>query len=54
MSTVVDLTDRESLIRAATTSLSSKVVYQNANLLAPMAVDAVLRVGFIYYHFMLI
>lgn len=46
MSTVVDLTDRESLVRAATTSLSSKVVSQNANLLAPMAVDAVLRVRF--------
>ncbi|KII60971.1 T-complex protein 1 subunit delta [Thelohanellus kitauei] len=40
----VDLTDRDSLIKNATTSLSSKVVSQNANLLAPLSVDAVLRV----------
>jgi T-complex protein 1 subunit delta len=31
--------DRESLVKAATTSLSSKIVSQYSNLLAPMAVD---------------
>ena len=41
----VDLADREALIQAATISLSSKVVYQNADILAPMAVDAVLKVA---------
>jgi T-complex protein 1 subunit delta len=40
----VELSDRESLLRAATTSLSSKVVSQNSSLLAPIAVDAVLNV----------
>jgi len=40
----IDLSDRESLIKAATTSLASKVVYQNASLLAPIAVDSVLKV----------
>lgn len=40
----VELTDRETLIRIASTSLNSKVVSQNASLLAPMAVDAILRV----------
>lgn len=40
----VDMTDREGLARAATTSLSSKVVSQHSSLLAPMAVDSVLRV----------
>jgi T-complex protein 1 subunit delta len=40
----VDMTDREGLARAATTSLSSKVVSQHSALLAPMAVDSVLRV----------
>ena len=38
------LSDRESLIKSAVTSLASKVVYQNAALLAPIAVDSVLRV----------
>ena len=38
----VDLSDRESLIKSATTSLSSKVVSADSKLLAPMAVDAVL------------
>lgn len=41
----VDLDDRDSLIQAATISLSSKIVYQNADILAPMAVDAVLKVA---------
>ncbi|ETO14435.1 hypothetical protein RFI_22932 [Reticulomyxa filosa] len=40
----VDLTDKDALIRAATTSLSSKVVSQYSNVLAPIAVDAVLSV----------
>lgn len=46
----VDLSDKASLVRTATTSLSSKVVYQNAGLLAPMAVDAVLKVSDIDNH----
>lgn len=41
----VNLDDRDSLIQAATISLSSKIVYQNADILAPMAVDAVLKVA---------
>lgn len=40
----VDLTDRPALINAATTSLGSKVVAQHASLLAPIAVDCVLKV----------
>jgi len=44
MSTPLKLADRESLLNAATTSLNSKVVSQYSNLLAPLAVDAVLRV----------
>ena len=38
------LNDRDSLLRAATTSLSSKVVSQNSALLSPIAVDAVMTV----------
>merc|ERR1740130_2081223 len=45
MSIPVDLNDTESLIKAATTSLCSKVIYQNADLIAPMAVHAVLKVA---------
>lgn len=44
MATPIDMNDTESLRRAAMTSLNSKVVSQNANLLAPMAVEAVLRI----------
>lgn len=44
MSIPVELTDREQLLKAASTSLNSKVVSQNSSLLAPIAVDAVLRV----------
>ncbi|KAG2428254.1 hypothetical protein HYH02_014436 [Chlamydomonas schloesseri] len=40
----VNLEDRDALLRAATTSLSSKVVSQYSSLLSPMAVDAVLKV----------
>ena len=45
MASPVALDDRESLIRAATTSLSSKVVSNNSQVLAPIAVDSVLRVS---------
>eukprot|EP00854_Cymbomonas_tetramitiformis_P009557 gene9557-11321_t len=41
----VDLTDRESIIKSAATSLNSKVVAQYSNLLAPMAADLVLKVS---------
>ncbi|KAI8804584.1 chaperonin Cpn60/TCP-1 family [Cladochytrium replicatum] len=44
MSMSVDLSDRESLLKSATTSLSSKIVSQYSNLLSPIAVDSVLRV----------
>ncbi|CAG8516003.1 15026_t:CDS:10 [Gigaspora margarita] len=44
MSTEINLSDRDSLLRAASTSLNSKIVSQYSNLLAPIAVDAVLRV----------
>lgn len=40
----VDLNNRDQLIQNAITSLSSKVVSQHSDLLAPMAVDAVLHV----------
>lgn len=40
----VDLSDREALLKAANTSLSSKVVSQYSDLLSPMAVDSVLKV----------
>jgi len=40
----VDLSDRDSLIKLAITALSSKVVSQYSHVLAPIAVDAVLKV----------
>jgi len=40
----VDLTDTESLQRVASTSLNSKVVSQHSTFLAPIAVNAVLKV----------
>ncbi|RQM05042.1 hypothetical protein DH86_00003624 [Scytalidium sp. 3C] len=43
MSQPVALTDRQTLLQAATTSLSSKIVSQHSNLLGPMAVDAVTK-----------
>lgn len=44
MSTPVDLTDKNCLVRVAATSLNSKVVFQQSSLLAPLAVDAVLKI----------
>lgn len=44
LSIPVDLTDIESLQRVASTSLNSKVVSQHSTLLAPIAVQAVLKV----------
>merc|ERR1719453_2888360 len=44
MSVPVDLSDREQLIKAASTSLNSKVISNNASLLAPLAVDAMLSI----------
>lgn len=43
ISVPVDLTDRAELIKVASTSLNSKVVSANASVLAPIAVDAMLR-----------
>ncbi|VVA98084.1 unnamed protein product [Arabis nemorensis] len=44
MAVPVELTDRDSLVKSASTSLNSKVVSQYSTLLAPLAVDAVLSV----------
>ncbi|KAL3222157.1 hypothetical protein MRX96_028894 [Rhipicephalus microplus] len=44
MSHPLDLADRDSLLKSATTALNSKVVSQHSSQLAPIAVDAVLRV----------
>lgn len=41
----VAVDDRESLLKAANTSLSSKIVSQYSSLLAPMAVDCLLKVA---------
>jgi T-complex protein 1 subunit delta len=41
----VSVDDRESLLKAANTSLSSKIVSQYSSLLAPMAVDCLLKVA---------
>ncbi|WOO78360.1 T-complex protein 1 subunit delta [Vanrija pseudolonga] len=43
MSTPVDLNDKEALLRAASTSLNSKIVSQYSSTLAPIAVQAVTR-----------
>lgn len=40
----ITLTDRESLLKSASTSLNSKIVSQYSNVIAPIAVDAVLRI----------
>ncbi|KAF9950207.1 T-complex protein 1 subunit delta [Mortierella alpina] len=44
VATKLDLSDRESLLKSASTSLNSKIVSQYSGLFAPIAVDAVLRV----------
>ncbi|KAL2919536.1 T-complex protein 1 subunit delta [Polyrhizophydium stewartii] len=44
MSTPLDLSDRESLLKSASTSLNSKIVSPYSGMLAPIAVDSVLRV----------
>ncbi|KAG5479833.1 hypothetical protein LSCM4_05841 [Leishmania orientalis] len=44
MSIKIDIDDRDTLIKAAVTSLNSKVISQNSDLLAPMAVDAVRKI----------
>ncbi|OAL31123.1 T-complex protein 1 subunit delta [Fonsecaea nubica] len=43
MSQPISLSDRTTLLQAASTSLSSKIVSQHSGLLGPMAVDAVLK-----------
>ncbi|CAB3362200.1 Hypothetical predicted protein [Cloeon dipterum] len=44
MSRRIELNDRESLVQSASTSLNSKVVSQHSSQLAPLAVDAILKV----------
>lgn len=44
MALEVDLNNRDQLIQNAITSLSSKVVSHHSDLLAPMAVDAVMKI----------
>ena len=44
MSKPINLNDRDKLIESATTSLSSKVVSDHSSVLAPIAVDSVLRI----------
>eukprot|EP00818_Percolomonas_sp_WS_P001197 CAMPEP_0117451116 /NCGR_PEP_ID=MMETSP0759-20121206/8833_1 /TAXON_ID=63605 /ORGANISM="Percolomonas cosmopolitus, Strain WS" /LENGTH=536 /DNA_ID=CAMNT_0005243689 /DNA_START=61 /DNA_END=1671 /DNA_ORIENTATION=- len=44
MAKPINLDDREFLIKSAITSLSSKIVSQHSDILAPMAVDSVLKV----------
>jgi len=44
MGTPVDLNDRQTLINNCVTCLSSKIVSANSDTLAPMAVDAVLKI----------
>ncbi|KAJ1544840.1 T-complex protein 1 subunit delta [Cladochytrium tenue] len=44
MSIKLDLNDRDSLLKSASTSLNSKIVSQYSSLLAPIAVDSVMKV----------
>ncbi|KAL6720753.1 T-complex protein 1 subunit delta [Lecanora helva] len=44
MSHPISLSDRATLLQAAATSLSSKIVSQHSNLLGPMAVDSVVKI----------
>ncbi|KOM51802.1 hypothetical protein LR48_Vigan09g046100 [Vigna angularis] len=41
MAVLVELSDRDSLVKSVSTSLNGKVVSQYATLLAPLVVDAV-------------
>lgn len=44
ISTSVEISNRDLLIKSASTSLNSKVVSQQSSQLGPLAVDAVLRI----------
>lgn len=44
MAVPLELSDRESLLKSATTALNSKVVSQYSNILSPLCVDAVMKV----------
>ncbi|KAI9295639.1 T-complex protein 1 [Neoconidiobolus thromboides FSU 785] len=44
MATPIDLSNRDLLLKSASTSLNSKIVSQYSSLLAPIAVDSILRV----------
>jgi len=44
MATPIALDDRDMMIKNAATSLNSKIISQNSSLLAPLAVDAVMKV----------
>merc|ERR1711977_148309 len=44
MASPIDLSDRDTMIKNASTSLNSKIISQNSSLLAPLAVDAVMKV----------
>jgi len=44
MATPIDMTEKENMIKSAITSLNSKVVSQYSNILAPLAVEAVLKI----------
>ncbi|XP_067129536.1 T-complex protein 1 subunit delta [Centruroides vittatus] len=44
MAIPVDMNDRDSLLKSASTSLNSKVVSQHSSLLAPIAVDAIMKI----------
>jgi T-complex protein 1 subunit delta len=44
MAQPISLADRATLLQAASTSLSSKIVSQFSNLLSPIAVDSVLKI----------
>ena len=41
----IDLSDKEALVNAASTSLNSKVVAQSSDVLAPLAVEAVMKIA---------
>lgn len=49
LKTPISLTDKEGLRTCVNTSLASKVVSQNSDVLAPIAVDAVLKVLLFFF-----